>query len=99
MPSVKNNEAIDALVGAEIKGARERAKLSMADLGRRIGMTRMAVYKYETGIVRIPVASLLLVAHALGRRPQSLTASAMAHIEGQHDERNAGTKRKPSRRR
>ena len=56
--------SIDRQLGRLIKRARDGADLSMAGLGKRIGVAHNAVAKYERGEVPVTVARLVLIARA-----------------------------------
>jgi len=78
-------------VGAVIRSARRRKKLSQAALGERAGLSRMPVYRLEAG-KDVSLASLLAMLAPLGlalsldpREPGSLRAAdlakAFAHLQ------------------
>ena len=55
-------------IGAELRRRREAAKLSQAELGRRIGVVAQQVSKYESGADRISCVALARAARALACR-------------------------------
>ncbi|MDM0027667.1 helix-turn-helix domain-containing protein [Variovorax saccharolyticus] len=63
----KNDAPISSLseLGATIRSARRRKKLSQAALGERAGLSRMPVYRLEAG-KDISLASLLAMLAPLG---------------------------------
>lgn len=78
-------------VGAAIRGARRRKKLSQAALGEHAGLSRMPVYRLEAG-KDVSLASLLAMLPPLGlsltldpREPGPLRAAdlakAFAHLQ------------------
>ncbi|HEU0303773.1 MAG TPA: helix-turn-helix transcriptional regulator, partial [Gaiellaceae bacterium] len=65
-----------------IREARERARLSMRELGRRSGLSAAQISRIEAGEVERPVAETLVrLAKALGRDAQLLLVFA-GHIRG-----------------
>lgn len=60
-------------VGHRIKAAREAANMTQAELGRVCGITKQAIYKYETGVVtNIPIDRLEAIGRSLGVSAASL---------------------------
>lgn len=56
--------------GQRIKSFREKAGLTLEELGKEIGLTKQAIYKYENDIVsNIPYDKILLLAKALNVQP------------------------------
>ena len=56
--------------GQRIKRFREKAGLTQEDVGKEVGLTKQAVYKYENDIVtNIPYDKVLLLAKALNVQP------------------------------
>ena len=56
---------IDAVVGLRIRMIRELRQLSQGELGAAIGVTFQQVQKYEAGMNRVAVSTLVDIAHAL----------------------------------
>lgn len=52
-------------IGARIKLCRRKSRMSLADLGGRIGVSYQQMQKYETGANRISLGKLRAVAEAL----------------------------------
>lgn len=59
-------------VGATVRAARLRAKLSQAALGARLGVTAGAVNRYEMGGRRVPLRDVPRIAAILGIAPAVL---------------------------
>lgn len=56
--------------GQRIKRFREKLRLTLEDVGKDIGLTKQAIYKYENDIVsNIPYDKILLLAKALHVKP------------------------------
>lgn len=53
-------------LGPAIEAARDAVKMSKAELARRIGVTRTAVVKMESGERRVDVVELCRIADAIG---------------------------------
>jgi transcriptional regulator with XRE-family HTH domain len=68
MPVKKCSRVTDAdrLIGKRVRIARLTAKLSQAELGRRLGVTFQQIQKYENGKNRIAVGRLEQIAEACG---------------------------------
>ncbi len=69
-------EAIDRMIGANIRFHRLRSQLSQAKLAARIGISFQQLQKYERGINRIAASRLLHIAEALGVSIAALLAGS-----------------------
>lgn len=59
--------------GEKIRLARERAGLTLEELGKKCGTTKQTIYKYETGkVTNIPMDRLELIAENTGVSAASL---------------------------
>lgn len=59
--------------GDRIRRLRERAGLTLEDLGKKVGLTKQAIYKYENNIVtNIPYDRIILLSNALQVKPWEL---------------------------
>lgn len=66
--------------GERIRRFREKAGLTLEDLGKKIGLTKQAVYKYENDIVtNIPYERILLLSDALKIKPWELLGWEAPH--------------------
>jgi transcriptional regulator with XRE-family HTH domain len=63
--SPKTPDAIDVLVGCDIRLQRMAKRLSQTDLAERIGVTFQQVQKYEKGVNRIGSGRLVRIAEIL----------------------------------
>lgn len=61
--------SIKKVVGANLRGWRQNAGLSQADLARRLGVSRQAIHRYERGLARISAEMLVEAARATGQEP------------------------------
>ena len=52
-------------MGAKVRRLREAAKLSQTELGDKLGVSYQQVQKYERGVSRLSVDTLLRLARAL----------------------------------
>lgn len=73
MKSVRN--PIDVAFGAGLRAQRQAARLSLEELGRRIGVTYQQVQKYESGANRVSISTLARMAAALDCRIDDLTGA------------------------
>lgn len=55
---------LDRQIGRKVKLARNACRLSLQELGRRVGVTYQQVQKYETGANRISASTLYRIAQA-----------------------------------
>lgn len=53
-------------VGHNIRAERERQDIAGTTLARQIGVTHVALIKYEIGVVRVPLEAFVKIAYALG---------------------------------
>ncbi|MHB8285867.1 MAG: helix-turn-helix domain-containing protein [Caulobacteraceae bacterium] len=61
-----DEDAIDVIIGCNIRIARRKSGLSQAALGRTLRCSQQQVQKYETGKNRVSVSQLVHLAGALG---------------------------------
>lgn len=62
-------DPIDVHVGSRLRLIRTAKRLSLEELGRRIGVTYQQIQKYETGANRISAASLYRIAQVFETSP------------------------------
>ncbi|MHB8286099.1 MAG: helix-turn-helix domain-containing protein [Caulobacteraceae bacterium] len=67
-----DEDAIDMIIGCNIRVARKNSGLSQAALGLALHCSQQQVQKYETGKNRVSVSQLVQVADALGVGAQHL---------------------------
>src|SRR4051794_20740606 len=65
MTSPKSPDAVDALVGRNIRAQRVARRVSQTALGQRLGVTFQQVQKYEQGTNRVGAGRLIAIARAL----------------------------------
>jgi transcriptional regulator with XRE-family HTH domain len=63
-------DKLDVQIGRRIQKAREAQDIGRPTLAERVGLSAMAIYKFETGRTRIVVSVLAKIAKAL-KRPVS----------------------------
>jgi transcriptional regulator with XRE-family HTH domain len=63
---------LNIALGSRIRQVRQLRGMSQQELGRRIGVTFQQIQKYERGLNRIAVVTLLRVAEALRMSPEAL---------------------------
>ena len=56
---------IDAIIGNNIKKRRLQLDLTQTELGKRLGLSRQLVQKYEDAHVRVPAAAMYRISQAL----------------------------------
>ncbi|HUK59564.1 MAG TPA: helix-turn-helix transcriptional regulator [Stellaceae bacterium] len=59
-------DPVDINVGQQLRHARALARMTQAELGRRLRMSFQLVQKYEQGQIRIAASRLYRMAHLLG---------------------------------
>ncbi len=69
---VQTTRETDIAIGATIKILRKQAGLSQERLAAAIGVTFQQVQKYEKGINRVAVSTLIAICHALGAEPMAV---------------------------
>ncbi len=81
MSDLYTSRAATILVGDRIREARVRAAYTQSDLARAVGVSQVAVCRWETGTRGLAVGDMCVVAHALGISPASLLIDieAMPH--------------------
>jgi transcriptional regulator with XRE-family HTH domain len=84
MPNVPNLQGGLMTIGDRIRKSREYKEMPMEELGKRTGVTRQTIFKYETGIIsNIPSDKIEKMADALEVTP--------TYLIGWEDERGAPT--------
>ncbi len=81
--TVTETDAIDGIVGGNIRRLRIGARISQEELGRRLGVTFQQVQKYERGTNRVSAGRLFNIAEALNAPLESLFAGLA--LPGEHD--------------
>lgn len=76
------SSTLDITLGADVRARRIAQKITLADLGERIGVTYQQIQKYETGANRIAGSTLPLLAVALGCSVADLVACIEPVKEG-----------------
>jgi transcriptional regulator with XRE-family HTH domain len=71
MPKTVNTDA-QLRLQALLKSARERANLTQAELGARIGRAQSFIAKYESGERRLDVVEFTVIVSAMGIDPPRL---------------------------
>ena len=71
------NRSIDILVGAKIREIREKNKVSKAALANHLSISPQQMYKYEKGINRISVSTLIFACYFLRVAPQEVIGEIM----------------------
>lgn len=62
----RSPEPYDVALGARICAARRAAGMTQAELGRALDLTFQQIQKYEKGVNRVAVSTLIPMARALG---------------------------------
>ena len=57
------NGNIHSMTGEELKTLRTRLRLTQAELGKRLGVARVTVARWELGLRRVPELAARLVQH------------------------------------
>ena len=70
----RNHALIYKKVPAFIRSLREHAKVTQAELGRRLGTSQVFIARCESGSRRVDVAEFMEIARALGRNPVEVFA-------------------------
>lgn len=74
-------DPMDVAVGAELRRRRVAARLSLADVGKGVGVTYQQVQKYESGANRIAFAMAVRLAEFIGFDGDELVAAAVSAVE------------------
>jgi len=77
MPPKCKPDDIDRIVGKNIRAERERLKWSRPVLGDLVGLTGVTIYKYEGGMIRIPLSNYVAICKAMGRAPSFFLRGAV----------------------
>ena len=73
-------------LGAKVRKARERAGLSQTELGEKLGVSYQQIQKYERGISRMSVETLLRLSKALDQPFSAFLPPGAAWDTGQLSE-------------
>ena len=65
-------DELDREIGARLRRARTERGLTLADLGRIVGVSFRQIHKYECGTNRISASALMLLERALNVSPGAL---------------------------
>src|ERR1700709_1905330 len=76
--TTKNPTAFNQRLGTAVRSNRVLAGLTQKDIGDALGVTFQQVQKYERGVNRISVETLIKVATAINTTPQQLIDDAIA---------------------
>ena len=57
------NGNIHSMTGEDLKALRTRLRLTQAELGKRLGVARVTVARWELGLRRVPELAARLVQH------------------------------------
>ncbi|WP_372785733.1 helix-turn-helix domain-containing protein [Phenylobacterium sp.] len=60
-----DDSRINSEVGRRLRSRRRLMDMSQKEVAQRCGLTFQQIHKYESGVNRISVAKLILLAHAL----------------------------------
>lgn len=60
------------IAGEVLRGKREKANLTMEQLGKRVRTTRQNIYKYEYNLSRLKVDMFISMCYALGEDPNTV---------------------------
>lgn len=71
-------DPINALIGQRVRHMRKLRQMTQADLGRELNLTFQQVQKYERGMNRISVSTLLHIAEVLNVLPELLLTGVLA---------------------
>ncbi|MHB8287603.1 MAG: helix-turn-helix domain-containing protein [Caulobacteraceae bacterium] len=77
-----DGEAIDVIIGSNIRSARKKLGFSQAALGLELHCSQQQVQKYETDKNRISISQLVHVADALGVTAEQLLPDSTAPLDG-----------------
>lgn len=72
----KKNKDLDfefnRITGEVLRAKREKADLTLEQLGKRVRTTRQNIYKYEYNLSRIKVDMFISICYALGNTPNDV---------------------------
>lgn len=57
------------IAGEVLRSKREKANLTLEQLGKRVRTTRQNIYKYENNLSRLKVDMFISICYALGEEP------------------------------
>lgn len=60
------------ITGEVLRAKREKADLTLEQLGKRVRTTRQNIYKYEYNLSRIKVDMFISICYALGHTPNDV---------------------------
>lgn len=78
--NMRTATAVDAFVGAQLKGLRKSAGLSQTELANQIGVTFQQVQKYERGTNRIGASRLWGLCKVLDVKPDRFFEGVETHL-------------------
>lgn len=81
-PVPVTKEAINRALAAEIRAAAGRADISLAEVGRRTGISEPTMQRIAKG-ADLQVSKLYLISDALGVSPTALVEAAVAAAEAE----------------
>ena len=85
---VKENNAVDAAVGARIRNLRLRNRLSQTRLGEQFGVTFQQIQKYENGTNRVSAGRLAQLANFFACQSPRSIAKTREQCQGDLRERS-----------
>lgn len=74
----------DSLLGQRLRELRRAREMTQKELASMVGVTGAQLHRYETGATRIAASRLMLVADALGVRPEELMGESVPHSNSHH---------------
>jgi transcriptional regulator with XRE-family HTH domain len=79
-------DPVDLHVGRQVRLARELAKLTQVEVGRRLGMSFQVVQKYEQGEIRVSASRLFQLSRLFGQPVSFFFAGLEDAPSALHDE-------------
>lgn len=70
------------IVGEVLRQKREKANLTLDQLGKRVRTTRQNIYKYEYNLSRIKVDMFISMCYALGEEPNKVFDEIKSIFDG-----------------
>lgn len=67
---------VNSLFGVKLAGARRARNVSQAELGKRVGLSRITIAKLERGVQNVQLCQVFLLARALDVPPEELIPSS-----------------------
>lgn len=68
--------SVNSLFGVKLSAARRVRNISQAELGERVGLSRITIAKLERGVQNVQLRQVFLLAHALDVPPEDLIPSS-----------------------